>query len=46
MEDATDETCVLACEMATPVGSQSVIWGLLINRAMDILERASDLIDW
>jgi hypothetical protein len=39
-------TCVLAREMAAPVGSQPVMWRLLTNRSVDTLEQATELIDW
>jgi Transposase Tn5 dimerisation domain len=39
-------TCVFACEMAAPQGSQPVVWRLLTNRSVETLDQASELIDW
>ena len=39
-------TCLIASEVAAPVGAKPITWRLLTNRAVPTLEAAAELIDW
>jgi hypothetical protein len=39
-------TCLIAAEVAAPVGAKPVVWRLLSNRPAPTLEAAVELVDW